>query len=281
MAATMTSKDIIMLHNDDNCVYTYMTLRPAERRRALLLPASIFFRPAVVWPRLPEAPWPPLLPRLPGTPRPPLLPRLRRTPPPLLPRLPGTPRPRLLPRLPGTPPPPRSAFRCAFANDAFVMKQDVQNFARGEAASFLQPGLQHFFCFFGRFDMVAPGKVKMGKAVVGSAERPLKSHNGDMGTIQERAPRPAPASTTGCAGIPVTDEARPEAESSRGPLAVARPPIATRKGLRPTRLVARGLCRERLSDPFEPQWRHRQGQPLLYKLTGCKAATTEAILMRF
>ena len=62
------------------------------------------------------------------------------------------------------------------------MKQDVQNFARGEAASFLQPGLQHFFCFFGCFDMVAPGKVKTGKAVVRSAERPLKSHNGDKGT---------------------------------------------------------------------------------------------------
>ena len=121
------------------------------------------------------------------------------------------------------------------------MKQDVQNFARGEAASFLQPGLQHFFCFFGRFDMVAPGKVKTGKAVVRSAERPLKSHNGDKGTIQERAPRPAPASATGCAGIPVTDEARHEADSSRGPLAVAGPLLATRKGLRPTLLVARRL----------------------------------------
>ena len=33
LAATMTSKDILMLHNDDNCVYTYMTLRPARTRK--------------------------------------------------------------------------------------------------------------------------------------------------------------------------------------------------------------------------------------------------------
>ena len=132
------------------------------------------------------------------------------------------------------------------------MKQDVQIFARGEAASFLQPGLQHFFCFFGRFDMVAPGKVKMGKAVVGSAERPLKSHNGDMGTIQERAPRPAPATTTGCAGIPVTDEARPEADSSHGPLAVVGRLLAMRKGLRPTLLAGLRLRWEQLSGTMEP-----------------------------
>ena len=32
LAATMTSKDILMLHNDDNCVYTYMMLRSARTR---------------------------------------------------------------------------------------------------------------------------------------------------------------------------------------------------------------------------------------------------------
>ena len=118
-----------------------------ERRKALLLPASFFFRPAVVLPLLPGAPWAPLLPLLPGAPL-------------LLPLLPGA--PLLLPRLPGTPPPPppRNAFRCALASDAFVLKQVMQNFARGEAASFLQPGLLHFFFVF--FDMAAPGKLDTG-----------------------------------------------------------------------------------------------------------------------
>ena len=45
-----------------------------------------------------------------------------------------------------------------FADDAFFLKQAVQNFARGEAASFLQPGLLHFFFAF--FAMAPPGKLK-------------------------------------------------------------------------------------------------------------------------
>ena len=106
-----------------------------ERRRALLLPASFFFRPAVVLPLLPGAPWAPLLPLLPGAPL-------------------------LLPRLPGTPPPPRNAFRRAFASDAFVLKQVMQDFARGEAASFLQPGMLHGILVF--VDKAAPGKLKTG-----------------------------------------------------------------------------------------------------------------------
>ena len=121
-----------------------------ERRRALLLPASFFFRPAVVLPLLSRAPWPTLLPLLPGAPWAPLLTLLAGAPL-LLPLLPGA--PLLLPRLQGTPtpPPPRNAFRCALASDAFVLKQAMQNFARGEAASFPQPGLLHFFFVF--FDM--------------------------------------------------------------------------------------------------------------------------------
>ena len=101
-----------------------------ERRKALLLPASIFFRPAVVLPLLSKRlPWGRLLPLLPGTPWAPLLPLL-----------PGA--PLLLPRLPGTPP-PRNAFRCALASDAFALKQVMQNFARVEAASFVHPGVLH------------------------------------------------------------------------------------------------------------------------------------------
>ena len=141
-----------------------------ERRRALLLPASFFFRPAVVLPLLSKRlPWGRLLPLLPGTPWAPLLPLLPSAPL-LLPLLPGAPlllplltgAPLLLPRLPGTPPPPppRNAFRCALASDAFVLKQVMQNFARGEAASFLQPGLLHSFFVF--FDMAAPGKLDAG-----------------------------------------------------------------------------------------------------------------------
>ena len=94
-----------------------------ERRRALLFPANVFFCPVVV-----------------------------------LPLLPWTPLPLLLPRLPGTPPPPRHACLCELADDAFFLKQAVQNFARGEEASFLQPCLLHFFFAF--FAMAAPGKLK-------------------------------------------------------------------------------------------------------------------------
>jgi len=59
----------------------------------------------------------------------------------------------VLPLLPWTPeapllPPPRKALRCKFAADAFFLKHVVQNLARGEAAFFLQPGLQHLFCAF-------------------------------------------------------------------------------------------------------------------------------------
>ena len=99
-----------------------------ERRKALLLPANVFFCPVVVLPLLPWTPLPLLLPLLPWTPLPLLL------------------------------PPPRHAFRCELANDAFFLKQAVQNFARGEAASFLQPGLLHFLFAF--FAMAAPGKLK-------------------------------------------------------------------------------------------------------------------------
>ena len=64
----------------------------------------------------------------------------------------------VLPLLPGTPPPPRNAFRFEFADDAFFLKQAVQNFARGEAASFRHLGLLHFF--FGFFAMAAAVKLK-------------------------------------------------------------------------------------------------------------------------
>ena len=43
----------------------------------------------------------------------------------------------------------------------------------------------------------------------------------------------------------------------RDPLDVVGPLLATRKGLRPTLLVARRLRWERLSGSFEPQWRHK------------------------
>ena len=47
----------------------------------------------------------------------------------------------------------------------------------------------------------------------------------------------------------------------RGPLDVVGPLLATRKGLRPTLLVARRLRWERLRGLFESQWRHRQLEP--------------------
>ena len=99
------------------------------------------------------------------------------------------------------------------------------------------------------------------QAVMGSAERPLKSHNGVKGTSRERAPRLVPATATGCAGIPVTHEAKPEADRWRGPLAVVGRMLAMRKGLRPTLLVARRLRWERQRGPFESQWRRRQLEP--------------------
>ena len=51
-------------------------------------------------------------------------------------------------------------FRRAFASDAFVLKQVMQNFARGEAASFLQPGMLHGILVSA--DKAAPGKLKTG-----------------------------------------------------------------------------------------------------------------------
>ena len=47
----------------------------------------------------------------------------------------------------------------------------------------------------------------------------------------------------------------------RGPLDVVGPLLATRKGLRPTLLVARRLRWELLRGPFESQWRRRQLEP--------------------
>ena len=47
----------------------------------------------------------------------------------------------------------------------------------------------------------------------------------------------------------------------RGPLDVVGPLLATRKGLRPTLLVARRLRWERQRGPFESQWRRRQLEP--------------------
>ena len=134
-------------------------------RREPLLPANFFLCPIVALPRLPGTPAPPLLPLLPCTPVAPLLsllpwtpapPRLPWTPaPPRLPLLPGTPAP---PQLPWTPPPPRNAFRFELAHEAFFLKQAVQNFARGEAASFRHLGLLHFFFAF--FAMAAAVKLK-------------------------------------------------------------------------------------------------------------------------
>ena len=84
-----------------------------ERRRALLLPANFFFRPEVMFPLLPMTPLALLLPLLPMIPLALLLP----------------------PRI----------FRVRLEDLAFFLKHPVQNFARGEAASFVQPRLLHFF----------------------------------------------------------------------------------------------------------------------------------------
>ena len=84
----------------------------------------------------------------------------------------------VLPLLPKTPPPPPYTFRFKFAffflcpvvvlppytfrfkfaDDAFFLKHTIQNFARGEAASFLQRGMLHFFVMF-----ASPGKLRRGR----------------------------------------------------------------------------------------------------------------------
>jgi hypothetical protein len=88
----------------------------AERRKALLLPASFLFFPEVVLPLLPITPLALLLPLLPITPLALLL-------------------------------PPRT-FRLELEDLAFFLKHPVQNFALREAASFLQCGLLHFLVAF-------------------------------------------------------------------------------------------------------------------------------------
>ena len=50
--------------------------------------------------------------------------------------------------MPMTPPPPPYTFRFKFADDALVLKHPVQNFALGEAASFVQRGVLHFLVAF-------------------------------------------------------------------------------------------------------------------------------------
>ena len=133
-----------------------------ERRKALLLPAFFFFCPVVVLPLLPRAPLPLALPRLPRTP----LPRAVV----VLPLLPRTPLPLMLPLLPRTPLPravvvlPPNTFRFELAHDALALKHSVQNFARGEAASFLQRGLQHLLLALAFVStMAATGELKRGR----------------------------------------------------------------------------------------------------------------------
>ena len=100
-----------------------MTSDAASSSRALLLPPSFFFLPETVLPLLPMTPLALLLPLLPMTPLALLFPLLRKTPLALL----------LPPRI----------FRFEFEDRAFFLKHPIQNFARGEAASFLQRGLLH------------------------------------------------------------------------------------------------------------------------------------------
>ena len=53
---------------------------------------------------------------------------------------------------------PPYVFRFKFADDAFFLKHTIQNFARGEAALFLQRGMLHFFVMF-----ASPGKLRRGR----------------------------------------------------------------------------------------------------------------------
>merc|ERR1712078_620095 len=126
----------------------------AERRRALLsppfLPACLFLGPVVLPPFLPACLFfgpvviPPLLPRTP---------LLR-----VLPLLPRTPLPRAVVVL------PPNTFLFEFAHDALVLKQSVQNFARREAASFLQCGLLHLLLALVFVSiMAATGVLKRGR----------------------------------------------------------------------------------------------------------------------
>ena len=88
----------------------------------------------------------------------------------MLPLLPRAPLPRVLPLLPRTPLPravvvlPPNTFLFEFAHDALVLKHSVQNFARREAASFLQRGLLHLLLALAFVSiMAATGELKRGR----------------------------------------------------------------------------------------------------------------------
>ena len=133
----------------------------AERRRPLLsppfLPACLFLGPVVLPPFLPACLFfGPVV----------MLPLLFV----VLPLLPRTPLARVLPLLPRTPLPravvvlPPNTFLFEFAHDALVLKQSVQNFARREAASFLQCGLLHLLLALVFVSiMAATGELKRGR----------------------------------------------------------------------------------------------------------------------